>query len=160
MSRSATAIDVRVLTARMTSAVASRSQVAAFSKPVFESARESLTSWAWRNERCSSETKGNANARAIMLFATQKVTRTATQSSVTSLNIGSRENCTSRSFTDGSEPLTAVSTNAWLTAHCTAAHADKRGPRNGKVGRPEKYQKPIAAEVKTRRCRGARRTRH
>src|ERR1022692_1691921 len=178
MSRSATAIDVRVLTARMTSAVASRSQVAAFSKPVLESARESLSSWAWRNERCRSETKGNAKARAIMLFATQKMTRTATQSSVTSLNIGSRENCTSRSFTDGSEPLTAVSTNAWLTAHCTAAHAAtvsiqaracavslsidacKTWARTRKASPAAKKHKPKAAEVKTRRYKGARRTRH
>src|SRR6476659_1931118 len=43
-------------TALATSTVASRSQVDAFRRPVFESARESLTSWTCRSDRCSSVT--------------------------------------------------------------------------------------------------------
>src|SRR5207244_2787342 len=120
---SASASGDRVRTARAISTVDSRSQVAAFSRPVLESARESRSSWAWRSERWSRETKGNAKARAIMLLATQNVTSTATQSSVTSLYIGSLENCISRNVAVGSEPLTAVRTSAWLTLHCTAAQA-------------------------------------
>ena len=67
MSSNAIASDVLVRTARTTSAVASRSQVAAFSSPVLESARASCRSRACRTDRCSSVMKGNAKTRAIQL---------------------------------------------------------------------------------------------
>src|ERR1700685_4152028 len=123
MSSSATATDDFVRTARATSAIDSRSQVAAFSKPVLESARASLSSRACRKDRCSKVTKGNAMTSANMLAATQKATRTATQDSDTSLYIGSLENCMSRRLALGSEPLIAVRISAWLKIHCTTVQA-------------------------------------
>ncbi len=58
-----------------------------------------------------------------MLLATQNVTITATHSSVTSLYMGSRANCSSRSRAPGFEPLIAVQIRIWLMVHCTAAQA-------------------------------------
>ena len=53
---SAIASGVLVRTARVTSVVASRSHVAALSRPVFESARESLSNWTCRSDRCCRRT--------------------------------------------------------------------------------------------------------
>ena len=47
-----------------------RSQVAAFSRPVFESARESVTSWTWRSDRCRSVTTGSAASASSGFAAT------------------------------------------------------------------------------------------
>jgi hypothetical protein len=54
-----------VRAARATSAVAPFSQVAAFSRPVLESARASCSRRACRTDRCSRVIKGNAKTRAI-----------------------------------------------------------------------------------------------
>ncbi len=90
-SSSATASGVEVRTARATSAVASRSQAAAFSSPVLASARASLTSSACRNERCSRVPSGNATTRVSGLTAIPRATSAAALSSVASLRSDSRD---------------------------------------------------------------------
>ena len=70
MSSTAIASGVPVRTARATSTVASRSQVAALSRPVFESARESLSNWTCRSDRCSKVTTGSAAGASSGLPAT------------------------------------------------------------------------------------------
>ena len=59
-SSSATASGDPVRTARATSALASRSHVAALSSPVLASARASLSSCGCRIDRCSSVASGSA----------------------------------------------------------------------------------------------------
>ena len=75
MSSSATASADLVRTARLTSAAASCSQVAAFSSPVLESARASMRSWACRSERWSSVITGSAAGARNRFPATAYVSK-------------------------------------------------------------------------------------
>jgi hypothetical protein len=119
MSSTAIASGVPVRTALTTSTVASRSHVAALSRPVFESALESLSSWTCRRDRWSKVTTGSAASASHGLPATPYVTRTPVQISAPSLYSGSRLNTSVRYVAAGSVALTAVMTTVLFRASFT-----------------------------------------
>ena len=74
----------------MISTAASRCQAPAFSSPVLASVRAAAASEAWRSDRCSTITRGNATTRARALCAAANAVSTARHSSVTWLQTASR----------------------------------------------------------------------
>src|ERR1700683_2537193 len=172
MSTIAIASGDCVRTARAPSTVDSRSQVAAFSRPVLESLRDSLTSCMWLSDRCSSVTTGSAATASSGSPATPKVTRMAMLISAASLYRPSPPKNAVRTFADRWPPLTAVMTRALFTAHLTkalritsAVHTVSRlsappvfcgtkPDRPWKVSDAAPYDRPTAAALNTRRHGG------
>ena len=119
MSAMATASGVCARAARVTSTAASRCQAPAFSSPVLASVRAAVANEAWRSDRCSTITRGNATTRATALCAAANAVSTARHSSVPWLQTASWPRARLRSRVPGAAvALTGGRIRqAWMAMH-------------------------------------------